>query len=145
MLNYLNVNLKNDIDFINFPEHYISILKKIVLSTLKSENINKYLINFVIINDVEIKKLNTRYKNNKHITDVISFLLIPKFFIGDIYISEKHSKSQAKKYCNTWEKELAYLVIHGTLHLCGYTDYDVINRKKMFEKQDCIFKNFFCN
>ncbi|MCL1972072.1 MAG: rRNA maturation RNase YbeY [Endomicrobia bacterium] len=131
------------INFIKFPKSHEPLLKKAVLLTLKSEKIKKYQINFIMVSDAEIKKLNIKYRKTRRITDVISFLVAPEMFIGDIYISEGRSKKQAKRYGNTWRQELAYLAIHGTLHLCGYTDYDPENKTKMFSKQDKIFKCLF--
>jgi len=87
--------------------------------------------------------LNAKYRKVRRITDVISFFVVPEFFMGDIYISKNRSQKQAKEYANTWQQELAYLAIHGMLHFCGYTDYDVANKTKMFAKQDKIFKCLF--
>jgi metalloprotein, YbeY/UPF0054 family len=135
--------ISNFIEFTDFLQKDIAVLKRAVGMTLKSEKKEKYQINFIMISDAEIKKLNIKYRRVRRITDVISFLVVPEMFIGDIYISEGRSKKQAKKYGNTWQQELAYLVIHGTLHLCGYTDYDSENKTKMFAKQDKIFKCLF--
>ena len=132
-----------NINFVTFPKSCVPLLKKAALCVLRSEKIKKYRINFIMVSDAEIKKLNAKYRKTRRITDVISFLVEPETFIGDIYISEGRSKKQAKRYGNTWEQELAYLVIHGTLHLCGYTDYDPENKAKMFSKQDKIFKCLF--
>jgi probable rRNA maturation factor len=132
-----------NINFVNFPKQYIVLLKEAVATTLKSERVKKCQINFIMISDEEIKKLNIKYRKVRRITDVISFLIVPEFFMGDIYISEKRSQKQAKKYGNTWQQELAYLVIHGVLHLCGYIDYDAVNKAKMFAKQDKIFQCLF--
>ncbi|MDR1511392.1 MAG: rRNA maturation RNase YbeY [Endomicrobium sp.] len=140
----LNIKMgSSSLNFINFPKQYISILKKAALNTLKSEKIKRYQINFVIVSNEKMRNLNTKHRKVKCVTDVMSFLLIPKFFVGDIYVSGRHSQEQAKKYGNTWQQELAYLVIHGVLHLCGYTDYEAVNRTKMFDKQDKIFKFLF--
>ncbi|MCL2390136.1 MAG: rRNA maturation RNase YbeY [Endomicrobia bacterium] len=128
------------INFIEFPKNYEPVLKKAVLRTLESEKIKKCEINFIMVSDAQIKKLNIKYRQTRRITDVISFMVVPEFFAGDIYISKRRSQKQAKKYGNTWLEELAYLVIHGTLHLCGYTDYDPENKAEMFAKQDKIFK-----
>ena len=62
---------------------------------------------------------------------------------GDIYIASKRSRLQAKDAGHGWDKELAYLVIHGILHLLGYTDYTPVARRRMFQKQDKIFKCLF--
>lgn len=137
----LNTN-KNKIfiNFIDFPKQYVGFLKTAVKLTLASEKKHKCQVNFIMISDEEIKILNFKYRKVKRITDVISFLVSEEFFFGDIYISKNRSKRQAKNYNNSWKEELAYLIIHGTLHLCGYTDYTTVNKTKMFAKQDKIFK-----
>ncbi|MDR2066491.1 MAG: rRNA maturation RNase YbeY [Endomicrobium sp.] len=133
----------NFINFYNFPKQYVEVLKRAAILTLKSEKKKKYQINFIMVSDEDIKKLNTKYRKVKRITDVISFLVSLEKFMGDIYISKNRTQKQAKKYNNAWQEELAYLAIHGVLHLCGYTDYDVENKVKMFSKQDKIFKCLF--
>ena len=133
----------NFINFADFPKQYTPLLKKAAVAVLESEKVKKYQINFIMVDDKEIKKLNTKYRKVKRITDVISFLVVPEFFMGDVYISKNRSQKQAKEYANTWQQELAYLVINGALHLCGYTDYDAVNKDKMFAKQDKIFKCLF--
>ncbi|MDR1522611.1 MAG: rRNA maturation RNase YbeY [Endomicrobium sp.] len=138
----LNIN-SNFVNFINFPKEYVDMLKQAAILTLKSEKVRKYQINFIMISDKEIKSLNTKYRKTKRITDVISFLVIPEKLVGDIYISDNRTKKQAKRYNNTWQEELGYLAIHGILHLCGYIDYDLENKIKMFSKQDKIFKCLF--
>ncbi|GHT08579.1 hypothetical protein AGMMS49532_04000 [Endomicrobiia bacterium] len=133
----------NIINFVNFPKQHVPLLKIAAATVLKSEKIKRYQVNFIMVDDKEIRKLNTKYRKIRRITDVISFLVVPEFFMGDIYISKTRSQEQAKEYSNTWQQELAYLVIHGLLHLCGYTDYDAVNKTKMFTKQDKIFKCLF--
>jgi probable rRNA maturation factor len=134
---------KNFINFVNFPKQYTPLLKKTALSALASEKVKKYQLNFIMVSDEEIKKLNAKYRKVRRITDVISFLVSFEFFMGDVYISKNRTQKQAKKYGNIWRRELAYIVIHAILHLCGYTDYDHINKAKMFAKQDKIFKSLF--
>jgi probable rRNA maturation factor len=119
------------------------MLNQAVLATLTSEKIKRYQLNFVMVSNKEIKKLNAKYRKEGHVTDIISFLVVQRLFIGDIYISKKYTQEQAKKYGNTWLQELAYLIIHGVLHLCGYTDYEPVDKIKMFKKQDKIFQCLF--
>ena len=111
---------KSYVDFTGFSKKDIAVLKQAALAVLKSEKIKKYQINFIMVSDQEIKKLNTKFRKVRRITDVISFLVVPEMFIGDIYIAKGRSQKQAKKYANTWQ-ELVYLVIHGVLSV-GYTD-----------------------
>ena len=131
------------LNFVNFPQDKLPALKKAAITALKSEKIKNCDINFIMVSDAEIKNLNIKYRKVRRITDVISFLVAPDIFAGDIYISGGRSKKNAAKYGNTWMQELAYLVIHGVLHLCGYSDYDPKNKSKMFAKQDKIFKCLF--
>ena len=133
----------NKINFTGFPKNKNELLKKAALASLKSEKIKKYEINFIMVSDAEIKRLNVKYRKVRRVTDVISFLVSKDFFIGDVYISKGRSQKNAASFGNSWDEELAYLVIHGVLHLCGYTDYDAENKTKMFSKQDKIFKCLF--
>ena len=100
-------------------------------------------INIVLVSDKEIKKLNRKFRNVNRITDVISFKFGSKPLTGDIYIAAKRSKWQALDAGHGWDRELAYLVIHGILHLLGYTDYTPKERRRMFKKQDKIFQCLF--
>lgn len=96
-------------------------------------------INFIMVPDAGIRKLNKRYRKVDRITDVISFRLSKAPLAGDIYISCGRSARQAKEAGNSWEAELCYLALHGTLHLFDYTDYTPAEKKKMFTVQDKLF------
>lgn len=114
---------------------------KAVKKTLKEENITSVgEISLILINDREIKRLNRRFRKVNRITDVISFLYTASPLSGDIFIAKQRSKLQAKEQKHSWRKELAYLAIHGVLHLRGYTDYTRGARARMFNRQDKIFK-----
>ena len=129
--------------FTDFNKNFIPLMKKTAEFTLKYEKIKNYNISFTQVSDVEIKKMNRKYRKVNRITDVISFLVDDKLFLGDIYISDNRPKKNAKKYGFTYQQELCYLVIHAILHLEGYTDYTVENKALMFSKQDKIFKCLF--
>ena len=80
-----------------------------------------------------IKKLNKKYRNKNSHTDVLSFPMydFPEdegelfpgdeaLSLGDIVISVERAVEQAKELGNTFEREVAFLAIHSTLHLLGY-------------------------
>ena len=134
---------QRELIFTGFDKKIIPLMKKTAEFTLKFEKIKNYNISFTQISDVDIKKMNRKYRKVNRITDVISFLVDKNLFMGDIYISDKRPERNAKKYGFTYEKELCYLVIHSILHLEGYTDYTPENKKEMFSKQDKIFKCIF--
>lgn len=55
--------------------------------------------------------------------------------IGDIIISVERVEQQAKEYGHSFERELAYMVVHGFYHLMGYDhmnddDKTVMRKKK---------------
>jgi probable rRNA maturation factor len=96
-------------------------------------------INIVLLSPLEIRKLNKKFRGVDRFTDVISFRYNTDPLEGDIYISRGASQKQAEQVGHEWKLELAYLVIHGILHLFGFRDYTQKDRKKMFALQDKIF------
>ncbi|MDR2772787.1 MAG: rRNA maturation RNase YbeY [Elusimicrobiota bacterium] len=118
-------------------------IKKAARAVLKHEGKKTYRINFILVSNAEIKELNTTYRNTPQVTDVIAFLIDTKLMIGDIYIADERLIKQAEYFGNTLIEEVMYLSLHGVLHLCGYSDYDEQNKKKMFEVQDKLYKCLF--
>jgi probable rRNA maturation factor len=74
----------------------------------------------VFTGDREIHDLNLRFRGKDKPTDVLSFIGEEEGHLGDLIISVKTLKRQAKEYRVTVSDELLRLVIHGTLHLLGY-------------------------
>ena len=134
---------QKELIFTGFDKKIIPLMKKTAEFALKFEKISSYNISFTMISDADIKRMNRKYRKVNRITDVISFLVDKRLFMGDIYISDNRPKKNAKKYGFSYEHEVCYLVIHSILHLEGYTDYTPENKKKMFSKQDKIFKCIF--
>jgi probable rRNA maturation factor len=128
------------VNVFNFPGKSVRLVAKAVGAVLRAKN--KVLgseINLVMVSDREIRRLNRAFRRVDRVTDVISFRLSKKPLSGDIYISRGRSARQAKEVGNSWEEELCYLALHGTLHLFDYTDYTPAEKKKMFAVQDMFF------
>ncbi|MCX6792405.1 MAG: rRNA maturation RNase YbeY [Candidatus Falkowbacteria bacterium] len=84
-------------------------------------------VSVVIVGDAAMQKLNKLYRSKNKPTDVLSFSeadsqFPDNTFIGEIVIDWLQIKRQAKilKHSAAWE--LAFIVIHGMLHLIGYED-----------------------
>ena len=101
----------------------------------------------VLITDAEeIQRLNASYRNIDRVTDVLTFpawegdaiLCPPDGYLGDIAICFERAEEQAKEYGHSLERELAFLSVHGALHLLGYDHMQPDDEKKMFTKQDEI-------
>lgn len=65
--------------------------------------------------------------------------VIPEF-IGDIVISIEQVKKQAQEYEHSFERELAYMVVHGFYHIIGYDHIDENDKKEMRKKEENILK-----
>jgi len=100
------------------------IIKKSVEATLKYCR-KKGDVSVVIIGDKRMRNLNHTYRGYDKITDVLSFPesnVSEDNFLGEIFIDYNVIKIQAKKFSPSVRFELAFIVIHGTLHLLGYED-----------------------
>lgn len=124
----------------------LNLIKKVALKTLQYENANNAEASIIITDNQEIRKINKEYRNIDKETDVISFALeddetfinIPVRILGDIYISIDKAKLQAEEYGHSLKRELAFLTVHGMLHLLGFDHMNKEDEKVMFKKQDEI-------
>lgn len=60
--------------------------------------------------------------------------------LGDIIISYQRTVEQAKDYKHTFERELAFLAVHGFLHLNGYDHGTVEEEEIMFSLQEEVLR-----
>lgn len=130
--------------------------KKMLANVLKHAYMNERLTNNLevvlsIVTDDTIQQLNDQFRNKKEVTDVLSFPLHERaeiedgindypLAIGDIIIAYGRAKEQAEAYGHSLERELAFLAVHGFLHLIGYTHDTAEEEKKMFAKQEKVLK-----
>ncbi len=96
-----------------------------------------------------IKELNTKYINKECSTDVLSFALNegeePEIvdgpsvnLIGDIIISVETAQMQAEEYGHSLERELAFLTVHGMMHLLGYDHIEEEDRIEMRKEEEYV-------
>ena len=118
----IDINVEIDPDLLGIDEKKsINILK----STLDKELISKAKINLIFAKDELLNNLKIEYFQKDHLTDVIAFRIndyTDTEVEGEIYISLERAIDNAKKYDEEVSKELARLIIHGTLHLLNYKD-----------------------
>lgn len=113
-------------------------------------------LSVTFVNEEAIKELNRDHRGIDKATDVLSFALndgeeegsfdiLPEGMpnmLGDIVVSVGHIKSQARDYGHSFERELAFLVVHGFLHLLGYDHMNENDEKQMFTKQEEILQSY---
>ena len=78
------------------------------------------------VSDKRIRELNRDFRGVDKATDVLSFPAEEKFNLGDIAVSVDTAAVQAKENGLPFEGEIAQLILHGLLHLCGY-DHEMDN------------------
>ena len=98
----------------------------------------------VLVTDAEeIQGLNASYRNIDRVTDVLTFpawegdaiACPPDGYLGDIAICLERAQEQAEEYGHSLERELAFLAVHGSLHLLGYDHMEPQDEQEMFAKQ----------
>ena len=58
--------------------------------------------------------------------------------LGDVMISVERVKQQAEEYGHSFERELAYMLIHGFYHLMGYDHIEEEDKIEMREKEEKV-------
>ncbi len=102
-----------------------------------------------LVNDEMIHGYNRDYRGIDRPTDVLSFpafegeelISLPDGHLGDIMISVETAERQAREFGHSAEREIAFLAIHGTLHVLGYDHMRPEDEEIMTAKQrDIISK-----
>lgn len=109
-------------------------------------------VTVAIVDDAEIRRMNREYRGIDSPTDVLSFpahegfmlLSEPDAFLGDIAISIDRARLQADEYGHSIERELAFLTIHGMLHLLGFDHILKEDEEEMIALQDQILREMGC-
>ena len=98
------------------------------------------------LNESESKKLNQKTFNKNKPTDVLSFPLYNDIEainqldesmhedMGDMFICRNVIKKNAEIYDKDFVEELQYIVIHGLLHLIGYS-HEKNDKLKTYESK----------
>ena len=94
--------------------------------------------------DEEIADLHLRFMDVPGATDVITFAddQSDGGYLGDIAVSVQAAAVQANDAGHPVEREVAYLCLHGLLHIAGFDDLDDHERTRMFERQDALLTAF---
>lgn len=125
-----------------YQEDY-SYLDGVIKRTLEKEEALNSIFSIIFIDNEQIRKINATYRGIDRETDVISFAFedakddfsLTKRVLGDIYISIPKMQEQAKSYGHSEKRELAFLTVHGLLHLLGYDHQTPEEEEKMFGLQ----------
>lgn len=145
----------NKVEIFNTLDEDIKELKeieKLMDYACKYMKLDNVTFNIIIVDNEEIHRINKEYRGIDRPTDVISFALEDEKdmmlseevgrILGDIYISIDKCRSQAEEYGHSFLRELAFLSVHGFLHLQGYDHMEPEDEKVMFKLQDEILDSY---
>ena len=114
-------------------KEYEKLIQEVIKKCFQIESLDnsKLYISITLTIPEEIRKINKKYRKIDKPTDVLSFPMFEKEEIeniikedyqiedalGDIIISIPKVEEQAKEYGHSFERELAYMCVHGFYHL----------------------------
>lgn len=120
-------------------------------------------VNVILVDNREIQVLNREHRGIDKPTDVLSFPMLEygepsdfsgveedfcdcfnpetgELMLGDIILSVDKIEEQAEAYGHSQKRELAFLVAHSMLHLCGYDHMEDGERLEMERRQEEILR-----
>lgn len=143
-----------DIEYLDIEENneYEEIVDKVLSKCFEVENLlsSNLYIGIMFTNPENIRKINKEHRGIDKETDVLSFPMFEKDEIeflkenvvedtlGDIIISIQRVHEQAEEYGHSFERELAYMLVHGFYHLMGEDHMEDDEKVRMREKEEKI-------
>lgn len=149
-----------ELNYLDLEENknYEKIIKKVLQKCFEEENLQdkKLYVNVVLTNDENIRNINREHRQIDKPTDVLSFPMYEKEelenlklenedILGDMVISIERVEEQAKEYGHSFERELAYMVVHSFYHLLGYDHIKEEDKIKMRPKEENILQKLNIN
>ena len=113
-------------------------LKETVADLLFREGRAFESMDYIFCSDEELLQINQEFLKHDDLTDIITFDLSddPAVLKGEIYISVERVKDNAMIFNIPFHTELARVIFHGALHLCGYNDKGQKDQQLMRRKEE---------
>ena len=113
-------------------------LRQWITQTIQAEGHKLKELAYIFCTDEYLLQINRQYLNHDTYTDIITFdnSDTEGLIVGDIFISIERIRENALKFRTSEADELHRVIIHGALHLLGYTDKTAPAKQKMTEKED---------
>lgn len=145
MEKHVEINYKN----VEKNKQYEELIDTVISKCFEIENLinTKLYVNIILTTPSVIQEFNKEYRNIDEPTDVLSFPMFEKNEIyniteeevlGDIVISIEKVEEQAIEYGHSFDRELAYMLVHGFYHLMGEDHIEEEDKKIMREKEENV-------
>lgn len=147
-----------EIEFLDIEENseYEVLIQKVLEKCFEIENMlnTKFYVSVILTTPTNIRKYNKEYRNIDKETDVLSFPMFEKYelpkkinskmdfedILGDMIISISKVRQQAKEYGHSFERELAYMVVHSFYHLMGEDHMKEDEKEHMRAKEEVVLE-----
>ena len=131
-------------------------MRRVLTAALSGRQVGGPLaVSLTITTDEGIRELNRRFRGVDSPTDVLSFPLLeyvrpeePRdrfplppgepLLLGDIVVSYPRAAEQAEAYGHSLDREIAFLVVHGAMHLLGYNHEDPGDEQPMRREEEAV-------
>jgi probable rRNA maturation factor len=122
-------------------------LRAVCTAALAAEGVTgSVLLTLTLVDDDEIREINKQHRGIDRPTDVLSFPLVDGAGafalppdaareLGDVVVSFPRAVAQAGEYGHSVERELAYLVVHGVLHILGH-DHEIPSEQAVMRARE---------
>ena len=152
-----------EIEYLNVEpnEMYSELTEKVLKKCFETENLldKNIYVSIIYTTPVDIQAYNKEYRNIDKATDVLSFPMFEKEeveklkqeksivteVLGDIIVNLSQVEMQADEYGHSFERELAYMLVHGFYHLMGYDHIQPEDKKEMREKEENVLSELNIN
>jgi probable rRNA maturation factor len=113
-------------------------LKDAARAVLEGEDVRACKVTLAFVDNAHIHRLNKQFLSHDEPTDVLTFPYTDagaKTLEGEVVIGYEVAKENAADRGHDVNLELLLYVIHGCLHLCGFTDTDPPAERRMRAKE----------
>ncbi len=134
-----------------------SWLKKVLRAIEKRLKLRgTHTLSIAFVDHATMRRLNRTYRNKDKVTDILSFITAPPLRerggrgelrrnscdLGELILAWPYVKNQAHDLGKSLNEEIAFLLVHGVLHLRGYDHEKKSDAARMFPLQEKIYADF---
>lgn len=146
----MQVVLSSQPESLVVPDGLEAVIRTVLNKTAEVYDLSPQTeVSVLLTDNATIHSLNRDYRGKDMPTDVLSFALNegdeptiidgpPENLLGDIIISLEKAAEQAAEYGHGQEREVAFLTLHGLLHLLGYDHETEDDRTEMRQEEEAV-------
>lgn len=119
-----------------------STLPRVLFARIKDEALGRdYELSLAIVGTRRMRRINREHRQKDYPTDILSFSLDKKS--GEIILNPDKMRIKAKQFGQTYQNYVAFLFIHGLMHLKGFDHGSRMEQAeiKLRKKFDVSFHN----